>query len=82
MTLVLWIALEIFKRFNVVMKGFSKEREVSGREGFRPRDVGDQNKFWSNSLLRFKQTSHPCQSRRYREISVHPGTLTDQYSPI
>ena len=34
-----WTARESFKQFKVIMKGFSKELEVSGWEGFRPSEV-------------------------------------------
>ena len=34
-----WTARESFKQFKVIMKGFSKELEVSGWEGFRPNEA-------------------------------------------
>ena len=34
-----WTARESFKQFKVIMKGFSKELEVSGWEGFRPSEA-------------------------------------------
>ena len=34
-----WTARESFKQFKVIMKGFSKELEVSGWEGFRHRET-------------------------------------------